>query len=259
VSLVACDARVLRTHVLGETSLIVVLLTPEAGIVRAVAKGARETKSRFRGLLESGWPLRIQYYDKARGLRLLKDAVLRGSLPQPSRRLETWMLRLAAIELVLSSSREEGELAGLYELLEEYLGLFDAGDEEGPLPFFAFEAGLLSLHGLAPSLERCGICGRTLETGALRFLPSEGVFACRDHASEGIDLASEEGDWLKSVFLGRPARLQGRDLPESTRHSVARILHLALSRHLPGYRLPRSLGLLKTAKQGADDDAEREA
>ena len=169
MGLIRCDARFLRSYPLGETSLIAVLLTPEHGLIRAVAKGARETRSRYRGLMEAGWPLEVQVYPKRAGLHLLKEAALRGRLPQPSRRLEPWVLRLAAIELILASSEEGAALPGLFDLLEEYLGVFDAGGEEGPLPFFAFEAGLLALHGFGPSLTSCGICGRPLSRGpALR-------------------------------------------------------------------------------------------
>ncbi len=255
-----CAARVLRSYPLGETSLIVLLLTKEQGLIRAVAKGARTEKSRYRALLEPGWPLEILVYLKPRGLHLLGDVSLRGRLPLPSRRLETLALRLAALELVMQSSEEGEPQPELFELLEDYLEVFDLGGEEGPLPFFAFEAGLLRLHGVGPDPEACALCGRTLGAGDLRFLPGEGLFTCRAHESEGIDLARDEGDWLKSIFLANPSALKGRLLPDAARHRIGRVLHLALGRHLPGYRLPRSLAMLRSSRSGgAPSDEEPSA
>ena len=47
------QAILLTTHELGEADLIVTLLTPEHGKVRAVARSARKSRKRFRGVLEA--------------------------------------------------------------------------------------------------------------------------------------------------------------------------------------------------------------
>ncbi len=256
--------RVLRHYPLGETSLIVVLYSEEQGLLRVVAKGARGQKSPFRGLLEPGTALNALVHVKARGgLHLLREVGGRLPLPRPARRLETLSLRLAVLELVMSTSQEGEALDSLFPLLEEYLELFVEFDDPGWAPLFAFEAGLLALHGLEPSLEQCGLCERPLAGVDLRFLPGEGLFACPEHENEGLDLAPEERDWLLSIFLARPAALAGREMPASARSRIGRVLHLALGRHLPGYKLPRSLAMLGEAKRSqgdvrAADDEDRE-
>ena len=57
------EAIVLRTYDLAEADKIVVCLTREAGVVRAVARGARRLKSRFGGGLEPFTLIRLSYYD----------------------------------------------------------------------------------------------------------------------------------------------------------------------------------------------------
>ena len=47
------EALILRTYKLGESDLIVVFLTRDRGKKRGVAKGARRSKKRFAGGLES--------------------------------------------------------------------------------------------------------------------------------------------------------------------------------------------------------------
>jgi len=262
MSLVASRARVLRTYALGETSLIAVLLTEEVGLLRAVAKGARELKSRLRGLLEPGAALTVQVYLKPRGgLHLLREAAGRGAPPRAAAGLASLCLRLAALELVMATTEEGEAMAGLFPLLEDFLALYERETPPDPgwSAFFAFEAGLLSLHGVAAgeSLLRCHECGEPLTAAATCFLPGEGVFACARHGAEGMALAPAERDWLLSIVLARPAALSEREPPEAVRARVGRVLHLALSRHLPGYKAPRSLAVLGSARPAGADPKER--
>ena len=53
---------VLRTYKLGEADRIVVLLTPDKGMVRAVAKGVRKTKSKFGSRLEQTTHIAMQIH-----------------------------------------------------------------------------------------------------------------------------------------------------------------------------------------------------
>ena len=62
MSLYRADGIVLRTWRLGEADRIVVLLTPENGKVRAVAKGVRKTRSKFGGRLEPTSHVAVQLY-----------------------------------------------------------------------------------------------------------------------------------------------------------------------------------------------------
>ena len=56
-------AIVLRTQKLGEADRIVTLLTRERGLVRAVAKGVRKTKSRFGARLEPAMVVDVMCYE----------------------------------------------------------------------------------------------------------------------------------------------------------------------------------------------------
>jgi len=258
MSLVKDRGRVLRTYALGETSLIVQLLAREQGLLRGVAKGARDPRSRFRGLLEPGTPLELVLYLKGRdALHLIKEVAPAGRLPRASRRLESLALRLAGLELVGRSSPAGEALEGLYDLLEDFLSVFEDEKEEGFMPFFAFEASLLALHGSLPSLEESALSGRSLSGRDLQFLPGEGAFALASEGSEGMDLARADRDCLVSLFQNEPSGLAGRTMDLRLRRRMGRILHLCLSRHLPGYRLPRSLEMLRASggKSGRESES----
>ena len=64
MGLVNTDAIVLRTYNLAEADRIAVCLTRSAGLVRAVAKGARRMKSRFGAALEPFTLIRLAFYEK---------------------------------------------------------------------------------------------------------------------------------------------------------------------------------------------------
>ena len=64
MGLVNTDAIVLRTYNLAEADRIVLCLTRDAGLVRAVAKGARRMKSRFGAALEPFTFIRLDFYEK---------------------------------------------------------------------------------------------------------------------------------------------------------------------------------------------------
>ena len=64
MALITTDAIVLRTYNLAEADRIVLCLTRSAGLVRAVAKGARRMKSRFGAALEPFTLIKLAFYEK---------------------------------------------------------------------------------------------------------------------------------------------------------------------------------------------------
>ena len=64
MALVTTEAIVLRSYNLAEADRIVVCLTRGAGLVRAVARGARRMKSRFGAALEPFSFINLVFYEK---------------------------------------------------------------------------------------------------------------------------------------------------------------------------------------------------
>ena len=76
------EAFVLRSYKLGEADLILVLLTRSHGVVRAVAKGIRKTKSRFGARLDRFSKVNVQVY-RGRSLGKITDAASLASYAGP--------------------------------------------------------------------------------------------------------------------------------------------------------------------------------
>src|SRR6266581_2137438 len=134
MGLVNTDAIVLRTYNLAEADRIVLCLTRNAGLVRAVAKGARRMKSRFGAALEPFTFIRLSFHEKE----------------------NRELVSMSGAEILKSHFNLNSNLECVEALAEQ-------GGSERELTRY-FEIWLLRLAGLFPDLRVCAACGVALET-----------------------------------------------------------------------------------------------
>ena len=158
------EAFVLRSYKLGEADLILVLLTRHHGIVRAVAKGIRKTKSRFGARLDRFSKVDVQVY-RGKSLGKITDAASLATYAPPIvADVDKFFAGAAMLELVQILATAEGASEAVFTTLDAGLALL-AGITDAPeLPPVAV-ADYFVLHGLAdagwmPSLVDCAQCGR---------------------------------------------------------------------------------------------------
>jgi DNA repair protein RecO (recombination protein O) len=211
----ASDALVLRTHKLGETSKIVVLLTRERGKLRAVARGARGKRSRYQSALEPLSEVRATLYGRQGtelfrlgGCELLRSAFLAGS-----RGLENALSFSYFAELLDAFSPEGQAEDDVYRLAVAVIRAAEDGRPAEVLSRY-LEAWLLKLHGLYPSTSRCASCGKPLPEGELRYHPAAHGFvcaACGPAAGPFLGVASRQ--LLDAMFKAAPAALEPAAAP----------------------------------------------
>ncbi len=174
-------AVVLRTHPVGESDLVVVMLTATRGRVEARARGARKSRRRFPGGLPAG------------GRGIARIARGRGAMPRledfaPSsdhaalgRDLEAFAYAAYLCELVdqlVSGHTADPRIfAALVDALEASI--------QGPSPWVLrrFELRLLDGLGQLPALDACCVCGAERpEQGTIAFDPRRGGVLCERHA-----------------------------------------------------------------------------
>ncbi|MDA8063154.1 MAG: DNA repair protein RecO [Actinomycetota bacterium] len=173
---------VLRTHKLGESDRIVVLLTAGRGKVRAVAKGVRRASSRLGGRLEPGGHLALLLHE-GRELHVVTQA----EAIEPFGELRADLVRLrdalALLEAVDQVAREGEADPRLYAMLLRALRTLVA--HPAPLLVAGFYWKLLALEGVAPGVTECARCGASAaEVDLVAFDPSEGA-SCRGCAPGG--------------------------------------------------------------------------
>lgn len=262
------DAVVLRTWPTGETSVIASLLTADFGYVRIIAKSARRPHSVLRSLVQPGRLANLEFsLVPDRELQYLRAGSLLLDPLAEAASLEKSVFLLAAVELV-DRCRPSGAAEGrLFALCHDYLRMLScsACASEACL-LYAFELALLSLQGVAPALQSCSVCGREVPAGAeagLRFEPASGGVVCQSCApgevnGHGRVLAAEVLQALRVLAIW-PAGIDDVAAPRWVRRQVGILLHHFLGFHLPGYRLPAALDLLRSGSTAGRPEAEAEA
>ncbi len=174
---------VLRTHKLGESDRIIVLLTEGRGKVRAVAKGVRKTKSRFGSRLEPPTHVSLILYE-GRQLDTITQAEALAHFRAVREDLARMTDAMALVEAVDQVAQEGEADPRLYQMLVAALRTLAA--QPSPLLVAGFYWKLLALQGVAPVLDRCARCGvAPVPDGGdgpedlVAFDPAEGGALCR--------------------------------------------------------------------------------
>jgi DNA repair protein RecO len=235
--------------------------------VKVIAKSARQPRSTLRPLVEPGRLVNVEFsLDPGRELQYLRGGGVELDPLGTEPTLERSAYLLGALELV-DRCRPAGALvrddpggsADLFGVCDAFLRMLSSSACPDPaLVFFGFEWELLARHGVAPELLQCCACGHErggLVAATLRFSAAEGGVMCGECARGGADAGGRPlGDEALSVLLtlGELGMEGTRGLaPEAaTRREVGGHLHRFLGYHLPGYRLPAALDLLRAAKAG---------
>ncbi len=183
MSEVRTPAVVLSTAALGEADLMVVLMTPDLGKVRAAAKHARASKRRFAGGLPAG------ALGEASLARRRESAMWRldgfRSVAEVSG-LGRDLARFAYVGylceltdvLVVEPEPDARRFAALSEAVGETLRA-----EPRPAVMRRFELRLLDSLGLLPALHECCVCGEAdLGSNEIAFDADRGGALCPAHA-----------------------------------------------------------------------------
>jgi DNA repair protein RecO (recombination protein O) len=140
---------------LGESDRILTILTPDLGLVRAVAPGSRKHQSRLGGRSDL---FVINEWLVAKGKRL--DKVVQAETARTFPKLSQDLGRLTAsqylAEIVLFMALNDGSQAELYHLFVEHLERIEISPSGALLA--ALTHGLyhlLALAGVAPEVHRC--------------------------------------------------------------------------------------------------------
>jgi DNA repair protein RecO (recombination protein O) len=184
-------AVILSTRPLGEADLLVVLLTPDRGKIRAAARNARKSKRRFPGGLPGGalgeatlnrrsesslW--RIDAFRSVRDLGILGRDLTRFA----------YVAYLCEVTDALVSEPEPDprRFASLATAVE---ALLDADRAPDPGILRRYELRLLDTLGLLPALDSCCACGEDLalqnrpDGAEIAFEPARGGALCSIHGA----------------------------------------------------------------------------
>lgn len=145
----------LRAVPLGETDRMLTLLTPEVGLIKVVAPGARKHLSRLAGR-SALFVVNDVLIAKGKQLDKLIQAETVRSFPGLSQHLGKITASQYLAELVLFQALSECSQSDLYYLFVEHLERIESSTDAGILPCLAHGVyHLLALEGVAPDVQTC--------------------------------------------------------------------------------------------------------
>jgi DNA repair protein RecO (recombination protein O) len=187
------EAIVLRTYRLAEADKIASLFTRHMGRLRAVAAGARRTKSRYGAALEPLSHIRVFIFEREhRDLLRMNSAELIESFfdMQKDYRIQLAAQYIAEVAERMIPEREPNER--LFRLFLAVLrSLKHSGEVTRPLLYFDY--WMLRLAGFLPDFEHCQHCQRALgDQGGYYGPGSEGLLceSCRGGVA-GLRISSQ--------------------------------------------------------------------
>ena len=220
----------LRGYPFGEADKVVVLLSPNRGKVRAVAKGVRKTKSRFGGRLEPFTHVDVLLYE---GRNL--DTITQVSVVEAYSHIRTDLDRVLAggtmVEAIDAVAQEEAGSHRQFLLLQRGLRALEAGPVHPDL-VSAFLLKLAGLVGVAPSLGGCAECGAT--DNLVRFSLASGGVVC------GL-CSPDRGVKLRPGLTAHLAALSEADLGDLPPASELSRDAIGITRRFVEYHLERRL------------------
>lgn len=157
------EAIVLRTYNLAEADKIVVCLTKDFGVIRAVAKGAKRLKSRFGAGLEPSTILALSYFEKeGRELVSLRQTEIIRSHFKLAQSAEVVAASAYMSELVMEFSPPCEPNERVFRMVRAVLEALERSPEDLFAVMRYFEIWILKLSGFYPDLRVCTQCGKHL-------------------------------------------------------------------------------------------------
>jgi DNA repair protein RecO (recombination protein O) len=176
MSLIKTEAVVLKTSNYRDKSRIITLYTGSHGKLRAVAKGVRDVKTKWGGVLQAMAHLNaLIYYKENRSLHLISGAEYAGSLQGIYDNIEKMNVGFRIVELVNKTTAENHEISGLFELILDSLQMLNNATKNFVNLLFNFEFRLSKLLGFGVNLDNIGTLknsydDRKLSANDLKFL-----------------------------------------------------------------------------------------
>lgn len=225
---------VLRSYPFGESHRIVVLISPNNGKLRTVARGVRKTKSRFGGRLEPFTHVDLVLYEGT-NLDTITQVSTINAFIELRNHLDRVLTASTMLEVVDLVVQEDEPSHRMFLLLQRGLTVLDHRE---PHPDFVthFLLKAADVIGVAPSFETCAGCGRSEDLH--RFSFSEGGSICE--SCRGAGSFSLRAGLVP--YLGAVASADFTTLPESDA-SMSREA-LTVTRRYMEYHLERKLASL---------------
>lgn len=209
MGLVRTEGVILRTYPFSETSKIVHAYTLHYGLQSLMAKGARRSRSKFGGSLETFTRLELLYYKKKTdSLNTLSECSVLESFPGLSIDLDRFYAGSVCIDMVKRFTMPEENNVTLYRLIISSLRKIECSkpdDSERHLLSFIWQ--FLTLMGFRPDFMICASCGGAMEDPSVLIAYDEAVGgfcgSCSANHPDTYIVDKRAGEFIQGISEGK--------------------------------------------------------
>jgi DNA repair protein RecO (recombination protein O) len=230
-------AVIVRLYPLGESDRLAVLLTPEHGLARAVAKGQRRSKKRFAGLVDLLYYLEVELSARKSEIMLLEGARLRDAFPALSDKPVLFAAGCHLAEVAAAFATDTHSDPAAFTALIDGLAALCRGADPAKVSR-AVEAQTLRAAGLTPRLDACGVTGQPLDDApVVSFEPLHGGAVSLEKAAPGslrLALGARRilQTLLQSDLAAALAVEWSKEEQRAVRHALAQMIAFHTNRRL---------------------------
>ena len=242
------DAIILHSRKYGETSKILTLYTREFGKMSAMAKGARGTRSKYLGALETFNHVSLVFYQKqGRQLQYLSDASIEHSFAGVHSQLGKMALAAVACEIIDKSEQDDQSHPELFELIVDTLTALNQCETGLRNIIRAFQIQFIALAGFAPELNACHYCGKA-DVDEINYLSVQHGFYSCDHCGYQDSTMRTSGyiirllRWFNSISMATAPQAK---ISKSIGEELDNILSIYLQTHIDALTNLKSVAHLK--------------
>ncbi len=228
--ILSTEAIVLKSRKYGDSSKLVSLFTYEKGVITVIAKGARNSKSKFGSSVQ---PMSIIYtniYIKPnRDLHILSKAELVVPLGNIRRSMSKLAVGMAMMESIIQSQENDHANYELYDLLKNKLNKLNSIEIHPFTIFISFQIKLAELMGFG--IDLTGVNGNQQ---IMTFLYSEGTFLAKNayDLENSFILNKNSIEIIKNIYNKNGAVFNGMDIAYSTIEQIVNFFSGYFSYHL---------------------------
>ncbi|MFW6175121.1 MAG: DNA repair protein RecO [Chloroflexota bacterium] len=228
------QAIVLRHSDLGDADRLLTLITPDHGLLRGTAKGARRPTSRLGGHLDLLCQVAVSVH-VGRSLYTITQVETVNAFRRLRSDIRGLSCGLYLAELAQQFSVEDGPSPPVFNLLAGALESL-CEDRAPDVLLRWFELRILSLTGFQPELRVCAECEQELQPREHVFSAERGGVICQDCRSAGSDVLLPAGvntiKVLRHLSTNGYDAVAGLSMGDEERRQVERILQGHLERVL---------------------------
>jgi DNA repair protein RecO (recombination protein O) len=252
--IVKTEALVLKSRRYRETSKIVTFYSEKFGKIKGVAKGARETKSRFGAALEPMTHVSIVLYKKEhRDLHMISQSEIVQLFPRLHSDLARITAGLSVVELMDAAMHDEEPSESVFRLVIEIMSELDNATKNLENVLYSFRLRLLDLMGFKPDFQACVRCKKKLtnltpHSKTIQFDVQAGGIVCRGCAMRfprRVNLTLGTVKILRELQGAALSDVSKAEIAESSKKEIEEILKTYTKIHLAGVERLRTEGLSK--------------